>query len=207
MIRGKKVFFRAVERTDLKLLADWANDPDISRLVVGWSFPVSMAAQEEWYLRSLNDTGTQRFIVESQNKDEGAIGLTGLWHIDWHDRNALTALKLGPQAVRGKGYGTDAILTMMSYAFFNVGLHRLWSAILPYNVASYRAYVVKCGWKVEGMLREEVFRDGRYSDLYRVGVLRDDVLDHPFFKEYVPEAYQGAAADKVEVQDEHRVRF
>jgi len=207
MIKGKKIFFRAVERTDLKLLADWTNDPDISHLVGGWSFPVSMAQQEEWYLQSLKNAGTQRLIVESSDKSEGVIGLTGLWHIDWHNSNALSALKLGPQTARGKGYGTDAILTMMRYAFFDVGLHRLWGMILPHNLASYRTYVEKCGWKVEGLLRQNVFRDGRFYDQYRVGVLRDEVLDHPLFREYVPETYRGAVVDEIKVQAEHRIRF
>lgn len=103
MIKGKKVFFRTVERDDLKLLAEWPNDPGIPRLVVDRYFPVSMAQQEEWYLRSLKDTSTQRFIVESYDKNEGAIGLTGLWHINRHDGNALTALKLGPHTARRHG--------------------------------------------------------------------------------------------------------
>jgi RimJ/RimL family protein N-acetyltransferase len=205
MIKGKKVFFRAIERQDLKFLQEWINDPEISRLVLGWCFPVSMAQQEEWFLQSLKDQNTQRFIVESY--DEGVIGLTGLWQINWHDRNALTALKLGPQAARGRGYGTDAILTMMSYAFFNVGLHRLWGRILPYNIASYKAYVEKCGWKVEGVLRQAVFRDGRFYDEYRVGVLLEDVLDHPLFREYIPPAYQGVVEEKITVRSEHRIQF
>ena len=95
----------------------------------------------------------------------------------------------------------------MSYAFFNVGLHRLWGLILPYNVASYRAYVEKCGWKVEGVLRQEIFRDGRFYDQYRVGVLREEVLDHPLFREYVPQTYRGPAGDEIKVEDEHRIRF
>ncbi len=120
MIRGKKCILRAVEENDLALLARWINDPELAGLVVGWSFPLSLAKQQEWFKNSLKETRTQRFIIESL--DGEVIGLTGLWEIDWVNRNALTAVKLGEPKARGKGYGTDAVLTLMAYAFFEVNL-------------------------------------------------------------------------------------
>ena len=184
MIRGKKLFFRPVEEEDLETLRGWLNDPEISELVVGWSFPVSRAEQRAWYQASLADDSTRRFVVESP--EHGVLGLTGLWRIDWHDRHALTAVKLGAAEARGQGFGSDAILTMMSYAFYEVGLNRLWSDILTYNEASYKAYVEKCGWQVEGLLRQHVYRHGRFHDCHRVAALREDFERHPRFEEYAP---------------------
>lgn len=189
MIQGKKLFFRPVEEEDLETLRGWLNDPSISDLVVGWSFPVSRAEQQAWFQASLADRSTRRFVVESP--EDGVVGLTGLWQIDWHDRRALTALKLGAAETRGRGLGTDAILTMMSYAFYEVGLNRLWSDILTHNTASYKAYVEKCGWRVEGVLRQQVYRHGGFHDCHRVAVLREDFERHPRFAEYAPEAPGG----------------
>lgn len=183
MIKGKRVVLRAIEESDLELMVEWLNDPAIAHMVVGFSFPTSRAQQAEWFRKSTSDRDTQRWIVADAS-DGSAIGLTGLWNIDWHNRHALTALKIGPQAARGKGLGTDAILTVMAYAFFQVGLNRLWSEILPYNVASYKAYVEKCGWRVEGLLREHVYRDGSFYDLLRVAALRSDFEKHPGARDY-----------------------
>ena len=47
MITGKKIILRAIEENDLPLLLKWINDPEISELVVGWSFPLSMGNQKE----------------------------------------------------------------------------------------------------------------------------------------------------------------
>jgi RimJ/RimL family protein N-acetyltransferase len=201
MILGPRVRLRAVEESDLPLLLQWTNDPEISQLVGGWSFPISMAQQKEWFYKTLNDSRTQRFIVESE--EDGILGLTGLWDIDWHNRHALTALKLGPSNVRGKGYGTDAILTLMSYAFMDVGLNKLWTTILTYNVASYKAYVEHCGWQVEGVLRQEVYRGGRYHDLLRVGVLRDDFLAHPKSEQYISTVATSLSSRQVEIEGKH----
>lgn len=184
MIIGLKTRFRPIEESDLERLAQWINDPEISHLVGGFSFPLSMTEQREWFLRSHQDKRTQRWIVESH---EGVVlGLTGLWEIDWRNRHALTALKLGAAEARGKGYGTDAILTLMSYAFYQVGLNRLWGEILPYNVGSYRAYVEKCGWKVEGVFRQHVLRDGVLWDQLRVAALKSDFDALPAAADYIP---------------------
>lgn len=187
MIVGKKVTLRPVEEEHLPLLLEWTNDPEISRLVGGWSFPISRKAQSDWYTRSLNNATTQRWIVEV---DGEPIGLTGLWEIDWHNRTALTALKLGSSSVRGKGYGTDAIFTVMEYAFHQVGLNKLWGEILMYNLASYRAYIKNCGWTVEGINREHVFRDGIFHDQLRVSILRREYEKLARASDYKPNLEQ-----------------
>lgn len=199
MIKGKKVFLRALNEDDLAVTLQWLNDPEISHLVGGWEFPLSMAHQREWFNRSIKDDRTHRFIVESY--EDGVIGLTGLWDIDWHDRHALTSLKLGANNIRGKGYGTDAIMTLMTYAFCEVGLNRLWGAMISYNIASYKTYVEKCGWKVEGVFRQQLYRDGRYYDQLRVAILRDEFLQHPLAADYLPAVIKGEVAPKIEVKE------
>lgn len=184
MIQGKKVLLRPVEEADLGLMVEMINDPEIAHLVGGFSFPISMAEQREWFKRSMADKGTQRWIVQTLEGE--AIGLTGLWQIDWHNRHAMTALKLAGPNIRGKGYGTDAIFALMSYAFYQVGLNRLWGEILPFNVGSYKAYVEKCGWKVEGVYRQHVFRDGAFQDQLRVGILKSDFDEVPDARPYIP---------------------
>jgi RimJ/RimL family protein N-acetyltransferase len=173
-----------VEESDLGLMVQWFNDPEIAHLVGGWDFPISLAQQKEWYRGSLQDRRNQRWIIE--NFDGQPLGITGLWDIDWHNRQALSAVKLGSADARGKGYGTDAIMTVMAYAFFQVGLNRLWTDIVEYNVPSYKAYVEHCGWKVEGVLRQTIFRDGKYYDQLRISILKDEFLLLPEASTYMP---------------------
>ena len=170
MIRAKKLGFRAIGAKDLPLLADWLNDEHLSELVVGRAFPVSLEQQQRWMVETF---------------DGETIGLTGLWDIDYVNRNALTALKIGAKDIQGKGYGTDAILAIMAYAFGQLGLERLWGEILAYNVPSYKAYVEKCGWKVEGVLRKHVFRSGAYHDVLRVAILREEFMALPAAADYI----------------------
>ena len=185
MIEGKKINLRPVEEGDLDFCQMLYNDRYIRQMVVGWDFPVSKENQKKWFESSINDKKNIRFIVETKQREK--IGLTGLWDIDWHNRNALTAVKLSvTEDVKGKGYGRDAIMTINAFAFFEVGLHKLWSEILDYNIASFKSYVERSGWKVEGRLREHIFRNGVFHDLYYVSCLKENFLSVADSKEYIP---------------------
>jgi len=197
MIKAKKLGFRAIAERDLPLLADWLNDDEMSGLVVGRSYPVSLEQQRRWFERQLGDEHNQRWMVETFEGQ--TVGLTGLWSIDYVNRNALTALKIGAKDVQGKGYGSDAIMGLMAYAFGEVGLERLWGEILVYNVPSYKAYVERCGWKVEGLLRKQVFRAGTFHDVLRVGILREDFLALPAAADYITRPSEA----RVEISAKH----
>lgn len=169
------VVLRPIEQGDLSFLRDLANDPGVRANVVGWDWPLSLAAQQEWFETGVDTVTTRRFIVE--NEDSEPVGLTGLWDIDWHNRTALSAVKIGGRPdLRGRGYGTGALWATMAMAFTDVGLHRLYSTILEFNAASIATYVEKSGWRREGVARQHVWRDGQYWDAIYVGILRDEYL-------------------------------
>jgi RimJ/RimL family protein N-acetyltransferase len=182
VINGKKVRLRPMEEVDQTFVVELNSDAVVRASVVGWGFPTSVHAQQLWFAAA-SETTTHRWIVETLDGDR--LGLTGLWDVDWHSRNALTALKLGGNAAqRGHGYGRDAIKTVMAFAFYDVGLERLYGSILPNNEAALRAYTSHCGWSVEGRARQHVWRHGQYHDLFQVGVLRSDFDALPDAAEY-----------------------
>jgi len=172
MINGRNVYLRPIESEDLEFLRELNNHPQVRASVVGWDFPVSLHSQIRWF-ESAEATSTRRLLVVDKENGQ-SIGLTGLWNIDWHNRSALSAVKLHPDLAQ-KGRGTDTIMATMAWAFTEVGLRRLYSSILSFNASSFGAYVKKCGWRVEGVEREAVFRNGQFVDLIRVAI-----LDHEF---------------------------
>lgn len=170
-IKGKFVTLRAMEKSDLPMILDMFNDPELENLVVGWAFPLSMTQQENWYVNHLNDANNFRFVIDTN--DDGAVGIATLVDIDWKNRHALHGIKLCNKRFRTKGIGTDAVMAIMRYAFDELGLHRLDGSWFDMNVASSKLYT-KCGWKVEGRKREYVYKNGEWRDLNIVGVTAQD---------------------------------
>jgi len=172
MLNGRLVGLRPMRADDLDFFADLANVEQVRSYVVGWDWPLARDAQREWFQAAVRDQRNRRLTVIDLASGE-PVGLTGLWEIDWHNRSALTAVKLMP-GLTLKGAGSDSIMLIMAWSFYDVGLRRLYSSILDFNAASIGAYVRRCGWRIEGREREAVFRRGGWHDLLRVAALRSD---------------------------------
>ena len=172
-ILGNKVVLRALELKDMPFLYEMINDPEMERMVVGWSFPTSEKQQIDWYNRIINDTKNFRFAVDYEGK---FVGISTLGNIDWKNRSAHHGIKLHNSAPKGVGIGTDVVYATMKYAFEELQLHRLYSSILDYNIASQKLYE-KCGWKIEGCYRQNVFKNNAYHDEWPTAILRDEYVE------------------------------
>lgn len=167
---GEKVILRAMELEDMEFLRTIINDPDTEKNVVGWSFAVSKYEQQKWYENQIQNKTNIRFIIEAEGKTIGVVSLT---NIDWKDRKACTGIKLFGEDIKRKGYGTDAINTVMKYAFEELQLNKLYGSILEYNIASIKLHE-KCGWKRAGILRQSVFKNNEYHDEILVEILKNE---------------------------------
>ncbi|MES2559947.1 MAG: GNAT family protein [Bacteroidota bacterium] len=171
-IIGTNVVLRAIEKEDLPLLQQWANDPEIQNMLGGWHFPTSMNDQEKWFDSLSCNSLQQRFAIVTQ--DLGLIGTANIVDIDWKNKNAFHGMMLGDKAIRGKGYGVDTVMTIMKYAFEELGLNRLDGSMIEYNTASLKLYIEKCGWKEEGRQRNWYYRKNRSWDKIVVGITKED---------------------------------
>ena len=75
-----------------------------------------------------------------------------------------------------QGIGFDAVCGTMKYAFEELQLNRLYGGILEYNIPSQKLYK-KCGWKEEGLYRQQVFKNNQYYDEIAVAILRSDYFE------------------------------
>ena len=183
MLTGRLVTLRPIETGDLDVLTRLTNDLVVRGSVVGWDLPVARGGQDAWLDSSRQSGRTTRFAVVNK-ADQSVVGMTGLWDIDWHNQQALSAVKLLP-GLAPKGAGTDTIMLMNAWAFYDVGLRRLHGSILDFNGPSLGAYLSKGGWRLEGRERQSTFRKGQWHDLLRVAILRSDFDALPDASEYV----------------------
>jgi RimJ/RimL family protein N-acetyltransferase len=99
----------------------------------------------------------------------------GLHHISWIHRTATTGALIGEAQYRGNGYGTEAKMLLLDYAFRTLNLRKVCSNVIAFNERSQR-YNEKCGYQVEGTQRKHIFRGGVYHDLILMAVFCEDWL-------------------------------
>lgn len=172
-ILGQKVVLRALEPQDMPFLLDMINDPEMERMVTSWSFPISEKQQMDWYNRIITEQNNLRFAIEC---DGQFVGVSTLVNIDWKSRSARHGIKLCNNTPKRKGIGTDAVYATMKYAFEELQLNRLYGSFLDYNIASQKLYE-KCGWKIEGCYRQNIFKNNAYHDEWPTAILREEYFE------------------------------
>jgi RimJ/RimL family protein N-acetyltransferase len=168
---GKRVYLRPLEPDDAERFARWMNDGRVTRTLMARR-PITVAAEREWIERVTRDeTAVTCAIV--RRSDDRHIGSAGLHAIDWQARSASFGISIGVPEMWGKGYGTETTHLITGHAFRTMNLNRVWLDVHAENAGARRAYE-KAGYRLEGVQRQAVFREGHYSDLLLMAILREE---------------------------------
>lgn len=171
MIIGDKVILSKPTKEDMPQLLEWRNNPNHRKYYREYR-DTNLEDQTEWYKNVLmHDPTWHHFIVRPIN-DNTPIGVAFLNHIHPVYRTGEFGITLGHPEYRGKGYGKDMLKTLLKYGFEELNLNRIWCEVYSNNesVHMYR----KIGFKDEGILRQHVFKNGKYLDSYILGMLKTE---------------------------------
>ncbi|MEA2507107.1 MAG: hypothetical protein QOH48_1725 [Actinomycetota bacterium] len=162
MERGDQAIFWAhYNDLDLELLASSGDPPT----------PVSMAAMEARFDKKIAETEPDYwFTIEADGK---VIGDCALMRFDQTARTCTLAIVIGERAFWGKGYGRDAVATLVEYGFRHLNMHRISLDVLASNERAIRSYKA-CGFQEEVRLRRHIWVDGALRDAVMMGLLRTE---------------------------------
>ena len=152
----------------------WLNDPEVTRFLVGSG---KMRATEESvraYFRRFEENPETDFIFAIIDRTTGLhIGNVTLNHVHPVHRMADTGIMIGEKAFWRKGYAFEAWRPLLEFAFGELRLHKLVATSVVENVPSVGT-LKKLGFKEEGLFRQEQFVLGRWHDVVRLGLLREE---------------------------------
>jgi RimJ/RimL family protein N-acetyltransferase len=101
------------------------------------------------------------------------IGTFAFDSIDWHNRSAEFGIMIGEKSYWNQGYGTEAVRLLTHHGFKTLNLNRIFLHVFENNTRAIRAYE-KAGFIHEGRERQAEFTDGRYIDVLRMSMLKDE---------------------------------
>jgi RimJ/RimL family protein N-acetyltransferase len=175
VIRGERVYLRAIERDDLERCHDWMNDEELMA-TLAQRYPISLAREADWVERSTRgqDTSELNFAVCLAQGDRH-IGNCGLMGIDRDNRTATLGIFIGEKDCRGQGFGEEAVRALCRFAFDEMDLRKIRLDVHAGNADAVKTYE-RVGFRREGLLRQEVFRSGGPVDVIRMGLLRGELV-------------------------------
>jgi RimJ/RimL family protein N-acetyltransferase len=152
LIGSQRLALRPMQVDDAETIANlFRREPDAS---FGHSrFPSSAIMLADWFGEMAEKDPAPDIELAVVLRETGElIGETGLYSIDWIARTAESGSWLYRAADRGKGYGTEAKLLLLEYAFERLGLNMIWAWVKERNPRSQAA------------LRKQGYRDaGRFT--------------------------------------------
>jgi RimJ/RimL family protein N-acetyltransferase len=182
---GQRVLLRALEERDLDPIWEAYKDLDLELITSGDSPPVSDRQVKAFWFERIDHPahGMYYFAIEPLpgQKWEGQFaGMCNLHEVDMRNRHAELALWLAAPELRGLGYGTDAIRTILAYAFEVPRLDKVHLGAYDFNEGGLRSYE-RVGFRYEGRLRQQIYYQGRYWDEWPMRILRSewDLIGQP----------------------------
>jgi len=166
-IRGKAVAIRPVEDADIPLIHRWMNHPEVWRYM-DYERPVSLADVRDDVERSRSEG--QSFVILVGDRPIGRIGLNQFRR---RDLACSFYMYIGEPEFWGHGYGRDATMTLLAFAFERFDLHQVELWTLADNSRAIQAYE-RCGFVREASLRERSFKEGGWVDHVVMSVNREE---------------------------------
>lgn len=173
MLKGDRVVLRPVERADLPSFTEWFGQYELQRLLNPGSIRlVNEDAELDWYERMQNDSRIWCFAIAIK-EDNRAIGSCSLMNVDGKNRKAILGISIADPAMRNQGLGAEAMALLLEFGFLELNLHRIALHVFGFNQRAIKLYE-RLGFQHEGVLRQSVYREGRYWDEHIMSLLRSE---------------------------------
>lgn len=170
----RNIHIRLLEAGDAEFARQLHNSSDVLFNLTD-ARHVSKASQDDWVQAIQLSKTSQRYLVSARIRPDSAIkpiGVVRVDQLDFVNSSAQLGLDISKFA-RGRGYATQVYEYMLWYLFDQLGLNRIGLYVIETNSVAINLYK-KLGFIEEGVLREAIFRDGKFNDYIQMSMLRSE---------------------------------
>ncbi len=158
-IIGKKIKLREKKLSDVRKDYQWQVDPELAELDASPTLEISFSVYLLDYSSGIHHKDRHRFPLAIETLDGKHIGNCTCYDINVGKAEAQVGIMIGDKDFWGKGYGADAMSTLVDHIYKTSDFKRLYLKTLDWNKRAQKCFN-KCGFTISGTLR----RDG-YSFL------------------------------------------
>jgi RimJ/RimL family protein N-acetyltransferase len=170
ILEGARVRLRPIEEEDLPRFVEWLADREVIRWLAAIGDPPTLDDEYDWWEEKRADPDCVQWAIETL--DGRLVGTVEL-RVTPRAERAELGIAVQDRSQWGKGYGTDAVLLVLRYAFEEMRLNRVELTCDEENARAIRCYE-KCGFVREGLLRQHRLVDGRFGNTLVMSALREE---------------------------------
>jgi RimJ/RimL family protein N-acetyltransferase len=174
MSSGERARLRAVTGDDLQRFVEWFNDPEITRGLSRIS-PLNIEEERRWFEGSNEkDIFERPLAIDALHNGVWVhIGSCGFFNHDPVAHQAELGIVIGDKRYWDQGLGTEAMRLLLEYGFQTLNFRRITLRVLEFNQRARKVYE-RAGFVLEGRLRQDAFRQGKYWDTLVMSILRSE---------------------------------
>lgn len=172
-LESERLVFRQLKDSDAPEVFKLRSNPDTMKYI-----PRPLLQNEDEAIAMIHMMNAK--IVENtdinwavclKNTDK-IIGFMGFYRTQPENYRTEIGYMILPE-YEGKGYVTEAVKTMLNYAFNSVGFHSVEAVIDPDNLGSEKV-LLKNGFRKEAHFIENEYFDGKFWDSVHYGMLKKE---------------------------------
>ncbi|WP_369860449.1 MULTISPECIES: GNAT family N-acetyltransferase [Butyricimonas] len=175
MMEENKIFLRGFEPEDYILINQWRNDPEMQKLLSGNFRYVSLEMEREWVRQKMmNNTKEIYLSVCLNDESRRMVGYASVNDIDYVSRCAHGGgVVIGDKQYRDGEIRHEVGRLIRELVFDHLNMNRFTAACLAEHKTS-RIMIEACGFQLEGIKRQAVYKNGTYHDQFMFSLLRED---------------------------------
>ncbi|MBY0123454.1 GNAT family N-acetyltransferase [Bacillus sp. S/N-304-OC-R1] len=164
MLENEMISLKTIEEDDIQFIQKWHNDYEVTKNTTLTSFfPRNLEEEKKWYERKLVDPTSRVFLIEYKN-NRSKVGFVSFSNLDYRNQKVLLSIVIGEIEYRGKGIATQAIKLLEELLKVEFNIRKITVQVLAFNQPSLTLFK-RNGYIEEGVLKEEIYRDGKFHDL------------------------------------------
>jgi len=159
---------RRTTMADLPNIMSWVNDKEVTAYFA-WGKQVTIEEEKRYLEKLLTSKNDRVYSIILGNQYIGQCSINTIY---WQAGNGRIFIALKKDA-QGNGYAKRAIATLLKTGFENLKLHKLWLIVREDNFRGLHIYQ-NCGFRLEGLLREEYFVQDKYLNMVRMAITEEE---------------------------------
>lgn len=142
---GHKIRLRPKRLSDAINDYAWRTDPELSGLDAAQPLALSFEEYLKQYATELHLFGANGFSLAIETMDGKHIGNCACFAVNEANREAELGIIIGDRAYWNRGYGADAVTTLINHIFSDTHLERIYLKTLDWNLRAQKCFQ-KCGF-------------------------------------------------------------
>src|SRR5690625_2159211 len=176
LFESSRLKLRKMTLEDTELYHKWRNDLEVMHFTNPSLDVYPMEMTKKFVEQVILDSHNAKSYLLVEKENEQSIGIVSLTNIDYKNRNAECIIDIGEKDYWGKGFGSEGLMLLLDYAFYEMNLHRVSLRVFSFNERAIRMYT-KLGFSQEGNSRQSLFRDGKWHDIVHMGILQSEYFE------------------------------